>query len=185
MKGITVELAPSLGATVKDSRLNPNSLTVALPSERPGQVGAGDRHSILVFDGKNFALWPVPSLRDLFRGDQQPPADMDHYPKEYCPCFYFLEKHFLTYCAGFGDRTDQEMEETYSALRRRPDGRSLGKAHDFMWQVAALLLGTSVLSETEFDALLGALVRSTRKWAQRPVSRNYAVYLRNTFEGHD
>lgn len=183
MKGITVDLLASLGAAVKDARLDSENLTVALPSGRPGQVEVGDRHSILVYDGTNFATWLVPSLRDLLRGDRQPPADMDHYPKEYCPYFYFLEKHFLTFCAGCGDRTDQETEEIYSALRRRPDGRSLGKAHDFMWQVAALLLGTNVLSEAEFDAFLGALVRSTRRWAQRPVSRNYAAYLRNTLEG--
>jgi hypothetical protein len=185
MNDITVDFASSLSAIVNDARLNPDNLTVALKSARPGHVEIGDRHSILVFDGNNIATWPVPSLRDLFRGDRQPPPDMDHYPTEYCPSFYFIEKHFLRLCAGIGDRTDQEMEEIYSTLRRRPDGRSLGSTHDFMWQVAALLLGRSILSEAEFDALLGALVRSTRKWSQRPVSRNYAAYLRNTFEQGD
>lgn len=67
-------------------------------------------------------------------------------------------------------------------LRRRPDGRSLGAVHDFLWQVAALLLGTYVLSRAEFEALIAALERSTRKWALRPVSRNYVAYLRRTFE---
>ena len=108
---------------------------------------------------------------------------MDHYPEEYCPHFYFIENHVLTVCSAKGDRTDQELEEIYSMLRRRPDGRSLGAVHDFLWQVAALLLGTRLLSGEEFEALLGALERSTRKWGLRPVSRNYVAYLHRTFEG--
>ena len=52
-----------------------------------------------------------------------------------------------------------------------------------MWQAAALLLGTRVLSAAEFEALIGALERSTHKWALRPVSRNYVAYLHRTFEG--
>jgi hypothetical protein len=74
------------------------------------------------------------------------------------------------------------MEEIYSALRRRPDGRSLGGVHDFMWQVAALLLGSRAVSAAEYNALLGALARSTRKWGQQPVSRNYVAHLRKTFQ---
>jgi hypothetical protein len=46
--------------------------------------------------------------------------------------------------------------------------------------MAALLLGRRALSEAEFTALIGALVRSARKWSQRPVSRNYVSYLRGT-----
>ncbi len=107
---------------------------------------------------------------------------MDHYPPEYAPHFFFIENQLLTVCDAMGDRTDQEMEEIYSALRRRPDGRSLGVLHDLVWQIAALLLGRCPLSEAEFEGLLGALVRSTRRWAQRPISRNYVTYLRKTFE---
>ena len=73
------------------------------------------------------------------------------------------------------------LRANYSMLRRRPDGRSLGAVHDFLWQVTALLLGTQILSAAEFEALIGALVRSTRKWGLRPVSRNYVAYLHQTF----
>jgi hypothetical protein len=51
-----------------------------------------------------------------------------------------------------------------------------------MWQVAALLLGSHAVSAAEYNALLGALVRSTRKWGRQPVSRNYVAYLRKTFQ---
>jgi hypothetical protein len=52
----------------------------------------------------------------------------------------------------------------------------------FLWQVSALLLGTQVFGTAEFEALIGALERSTRKWALRPVSRNYASYLHDSFD---
>jgi len=72
------------------------------------------------------------------------------------------------------------MEEIYSALRRRPDGRSLGPMHDFLWQVAALTLGMHEVSAAEFEAIFGQLERSVREWALRPVSRNYVDYLRSS-----
>jgi hypothetical protein len=77
------------------------------------------------------------------------------------------------------DAKRQEMEEHYSALRRRPDGRSLGPVHDFLRQVCALLLGKHELSSAEFEAIAGQLERSVRKWALRPVSRNYVNFLRS------
>jgi hypothetical protein len=71
------------------------------------------------------------------------------------------------------------MEPIFSALRRRPDGKNhLGPTHDYLWQAAALTLGSHVLSQAEFQAILGRLERSVRSWAQRPISRNYVQYLR-------
>jgi hypothetical protein len=163
--------------------LDPDRLTVALEADDRGNIRVQDKHSVPVYDGKKMAHWQVPALGDLFRGSRTPPPDMDHYPEHYCAHFYLIENHVLTVCAAKGDRTDQEMEEIYSMLRRRPDGRSLGPVHDFLWQVTALLLGTQVLSEAESEALLGALERSTRKWGLRPVSRNYVGYLHRSFEG--
>ena len=122
----------------------------------------------------------MPALAGLFRDNQTPPPDMDHYPESYTPYFFFIENHILTVCKAKGDRTDQELEEIYSMLRRRPDGRSLGVVHDFLWQVAALLLGTQALSAADFEALVGALERSTRRWGLRPVSCNYVAYLHQT-----
>jgi hypothetical protein len=178
-----IDLAPSLRSLVESEGLNPDKLTVALNADDRGNIRVQDKHSVPVTDGEKVAQWQVPTLSELFRGSQTPPADMDHYPEEYTPHFFFIESHVLGICEAKGDRTDQEMEEIYSMLRRRPDGRSLGAVHDFLWQVAALLLGTRFLSGAEFEALVGALERSTRKWAMRPVSRFYVAYLHNTFEG--
>lgn len=176
------DLLPILRSLVESEGLDAERLSVALEASDQGNIRVQDKHSVLVSDGKKLARWQVPALGELFRGSRTPPRDIDHYPEEYCPHFFFIENHVLTVCAAKGDRTDQEMEEIYSMLRRRPDGRSLGAVHDFLWQVAALLLGTQVLSAAEFEALLGALERSTRKWALRPVSRNYVAYLHRTLE---
>jgi hypothetical protein len=174
------DLVPALRALVEAAGLNPDKLSVALETDDHRNIRVLDKHSIPVTDGDKMAVWPVPALAGLFRGSRTPPPDMDHYPEEYTPHFFFIENHVLTVCEAKGDRTDQEMEEIYSMLRRRPDGRSLGVVHDFLWQVAALLLGTQVLSAAEFEALVGALEHSTRKWALRPVSRFYVAYLHQT-----
>lgn len=174
------DLVPTLRAVVEAAGLNPDKLSVALEADDHRNIRVLDRHSVPVTDGDKMASWSVPVLTGLFRGSRTPPSDMDHYPEEYTPHFFFIEDHVLTVCKAKGDRTDQEMEEIYSMLRRRPDGRSLGVVHDFLWQVAALLLGTQVLSAAEFEALVGALEHSTRKWALRPVSRFYVAYLHQT-----
>jgi hypothetical protein len=175
------DLVPTLRALVEAAGLNPDKLSVALEVDDHRNIRVMDRHSVPVTDGERMTGWPVPSLAGLFRGSRTPPPDMDHYPEEYTPHFFFIENHVLTVCQATGDRTDQALEEIYSMLRRRPDGRSLGAVHDFLWQVTALLLGTQVLSAAEFEALNGALARSTRKWGVRPVSRNYVACLHGTF----
>jgi hypothetical protein len=91
-----------------------------------------------------------------------------------------LDLHALEISKFFGDRRDQEMLEIYSALRRRPDGRSLGFIHDYMWQAAALVLGTRPLSQAEFEAIMARLERSCRTFAMGPTSRNYIATLRST-----
>lgn len=175
-------LAPSLSDVVTAHGLDTARLTVAFEADGRGHIRLVERHSVALSDGRRIVPWPVASLRELFRGDRQPPADMDHYPMEYDVHFFFIEKHLLTLCDAMGDRTDQEMEEIYSALRRRPDGRSLGPVHDFLWQVCALLLGMYELSAAEFAALVGQLERSVRKWALRPVSRNYVEFIRSSLD---
>jgi tetratricopeptide (TPR) repeat protein len=176
-----IDLIPSLKHLVDAEGLDARKLTVPLQADNHQNIKVQNRHSVPVFDRKKLAFWPVPSLRALFRGNRTPPSDIDHYPPEYSPHFFFIEHHVLTLCKAKGDRTDQELEQIYSTVRRRPDGRSLGEEHDFLWQVTALALGMYALSEAEFDAVLGQLARSARNWAQAPVSRNYVVYLRKSF----
>ena len=79
------------------------------------------------------------------------------------------------------DPTDEEFIELYSAMRRRPDGKSLGPLHDVVWQAACLALGMTQVSEAEFSAVFGQLTRSVRHFRAGHTSRNYIGYLRSTF----
>jgi hypothetical protein len=172
-----VDLHPALEEVVNANRLDRTKLTVGLKmqDDRP-DVSA--REEVMICDGTKDALWNVPSLRALFRGDKPAPAIPNEPPPAYVPLFFFIEKHMFTFCDGVGDKTDHEFEEAYSNLRRRPDGRTISDLHFFLWQVAAALVGRRPVSAAEFDAIFGRLARSARTFAMGPVSRNYIRILR-------
>jgi hypothetical protein len=73
------------------------------------------------------------------------------------------------------------LKEVYNILRRRPDGKSLGFVHDYMWQAAALVLAIAPLSQAEYEAIAGRLERSCRTFEQGASSRNYIDCLAQTF----
>ncbi len=154
---------------------------VAIPVENNRWVGT-DRHHVLVSDAAEVVEWRVETLSELCRGDHQPPPHLDRFPPEYVPLFFYLESQIITFCKAFGDKSDQEFEEIYGSLRRRPEGRSLGPLHDFLWQVCAVMLATRIVSQAEFEGVIGALLRSAKRWAVRPISRNYMNYLHQTVE---
>jgi hypothetical protein len=177
------DIVPALRAAASLKGLKVEKLGVALPVQNGQWVGQG-RHRVLVSDATQIVEWRVNTLSELYRGKVQPPPNLDRFPPEYVPLFYFVERHMITFCDGLGDKSDQEFEEVYSNLRRRPEGRSLGPLHEFAWQVAAVMLGTRVISAAEFDGVIGALAASARRWAQRPISRNYIGYLRQNTGRH-
>lgn len=138
-----------------------------------------DRREIFIIDGEKSCSWNVSFLTDLFRGERPAPRFSD-LPGNYEASFLFLELHLLDFCDSFGDLRDVEAEEIYSALRRRPAGKSLGPCHDHLWQASALLLGTHLLSKAEFESILARLERSCRTFAMGSTSRNYINTLRGT-----
>ena len=172
-----VELHPSLEEVVNVNGLRRARLTVSLKlrGERPDLVA---REEVSIYDGMKDAIWKVPSLRALFRGDKPALPMPNEPPPAYLPMFFFIEHHVLTFCHGLGDKTDGEFEDAYSNLRRRPDSKSLSELHFFLWQVAAGLVGTRPVSAAEFDAIFGRLARSARTFGMGIVSRNYISVLR-------
>ncbi len=153
--------------------------------EHPTPTPAGlDRAVLYLTDGKAACHWETDSLRALFRGDHMPP-NLGDYPEAYNEAFAIFDSHALEISDILGDRRDEEMLEVYSTLRRRPDGRSVGYVHDYMWQAAAIVLGTQPLSQAEFEAVLGRLERSCRTFAMGPTSRNYIATLRMTLGQED
>lgn len=176
------EFVPSLREAVKEppyeeGRQMRAAIPVKDPNTRPLVPASWDRNEMAVTDGKGFWRWRIDSVRDLFRGEAEPPVLGDT-PEAYTREFFLLESHALELSRFFGARRDQEMLEIYTALRKRPDGRSTGFFHDYMRQGAALMLGMCPLSEKEFEAILGRLERSCRTFRMGSTSRNYIETLR-------
>ncbi|HEY0454799.1 MAG TPA: hypothetical protein VGE41_00380 [Verrucomicrobiae bacterium] len=140
-----------------------------------------DRSVIKILWGKEARVWKVDSLRSLFRGDKRPPL-LGDIPHAYLIELLILETHAMESAYLLHTSRDSQMKEIYSALRRRPDGKSLGVIHDYMWQAAALLLGTNPLSQAEFEAILERLERSCRTFEMGPSSTNYIATLEGTLE---
>ena len=180
------DCAPELRQVFEHPPVDPRRMVLAAIRvkdsniHRPLVRADADRSSISISDGKQAWIWETTSLRALFRGARQPPV-LGAYPEAYNDSFSLLDMHALEISKWFGDRRDAEMKEIYSMLRRRPDGRSLGFVHDYMWQAAALILGTRPLSQAEFEAILARLERSCRTFEVGPTSRNYLQTLRTTF----
>src|SRR2546425_263866 len=97
-RGVGWNLCGPQQRLVESEALNAKKLTVLLQAVDQRKLRIEDRHSVPVFDGQKMAFWVVPSLREMFRGLRTPPADMDRYPPEYCPHFFFIEDHVLTAC---------------------------------------------------------------------------------------
>ncbi len=149
-------------------------------TERPRLPAHMDRHRAVLTDGTNTWAWEIESLAGLFRGTKQPP-ELGNPPQAYEHCLMVLDLHALELSKIFGARRDAEMKEVYSMLRRRPDGKSLGFVHDYLWQAAALVLALEPLSQAEHEAIVGRLERSCRTFEQGASSRNYIDCLAQTF----
>jgi hypothetical protein len=181
------DFVPDLREKFEKCPPTPNQMIrAAFPIQNPDGTGGkavptlAERRLITLTDGKQSWDWKPESLQALWRGNQQPPV-LGAHPEVYNDSFMLLEFHVLELSDAIGDRRDAEMKEIYSALRRRPDGRSLGIAHDYMWQAAAVVLGTRPLSQAEFEAIMSRLERSCRTFEESPSSRNYIAALRITF----
>jgi hypothetical protein len=171
-------LHPSLAEVTRKEDLNPKNLRVGLNVDPKRNPAIPDRTQVLVSDSSKSAVWNVPSVRALFRGDQTPPSFSDGPDDEYMPLFRLVEGHAVAFCDAVGDKTDGEFEEAYSNLRRRPDGKPLNPLHTYLWQAGALLAGTFAISAAEFDAIFGRLARSASTFRMGLVSRNYIDVVR-------
>jgi len=179
------DFTPSLRELVEQASFDiKKMIRVAIPIKDPHQhatpvTDLKDRREICLSDGKQFCFWKTDSLPALFRGNKQPPV-LGDYPEAYNEVFLLLDMHALEFSRLCGDPRDAEMREIYSYLRRRPDGKSMGLTHDYMWQAAALMLATRPLSQAEFEAIMNRLERSCRTFELGPGSRNYIATIRGT-----
>jgi hypothetical protein len=174
-------LHPSLAAALALGGLDPAHFDLGLPMEgEPGAARPPRQDLMLVGREDQMVAWRVDSLTALFRGNAVPP-EMKEYPPAYIPVFAFIEQRVLTMARVGRPPTDGTLEEAYSNLRRRPDGRSFGATHDTVWQIAAFTLGNYPLSGPEFDAIFGRLTKSVRNWSGGVSTRNYLAGLEKMF----
>lgn len=125
----------------------------------------------------------VVSLRALFRGEGQLVIDRTDFKDEYIPFFVPIEQTLVEIMDDLPREciTDDKFVEVYSAMRRRPDGKSSGYIHDVVWQLTARFLIAHVCSQNEFEACFRRLEQSARTWRVSPTSMNYL----NSFERRD
>ena len=174
------DLFPSLAEVVKNEKLDVDAMTIGIPTDEEKNITIADRNLIYLESKGTIGKWHVSSLREMFRGEKEAP-DLEKYPDGFTSLFFKIESHMLSACDIHGDITDNEFERIYSALRRRPDGKSDSVMHDIAYQAAAFMLGLEVISQHEFEAIFSRLARSARTFTLGHSSRNYINYLRNTF----
>lgn len=179
------ELHESLKAVVKKGRLRPVKMSVGIPvKEESGQVLEEGRNSIFISDGKNVGLWSVDSLSSLFRGDEPAPSgdEISMHSLGFAPLFFEIESGLKLFLSeSQHPPTDGALLEVFSALRRRPDGRSLGLLHDFVWMNVAFMLGKYRCSESLYTAIMKRMEQSVRMFKTGMSSRNYMNTIQNTF----
>ncbi len=140
-----------------------------------------NRHEVIAgTEDKEFCTFIVPSIRELFRGDRNP-GEFSNYPPEYVPFFYSIERAVVWAEENqvIDSASDDVFIEIYSAMRRRPDGRSLGPLHDIIWHDAMCFLLTHECSEAEYIACFQRLERSARAMHIDWSSHNYLNNLMN------
>ena len=120
----------------------------------------------------------VTSLRELFRGDNAP-GIFHEYKEEYVPFFWHIETMFYERMC-LGDTTvyrDTELVDVYSAMRRRPDGRSIGLLHDMIWQRCAFFMLCIRCSQQEYESCMHRLEHSAKTFRLSIASHNYFDYI--------
>jgi hypothetical protein len=179
------DLHESLEAVVKKAQLDFSSVVVGLPiDEQTDQIFIESRNVVILSDGKRLGEWKVDSLRDLFRGDEHESLGdvLSDFPMEFTSLFYTIEQNLPLFRSAAGlPPTDGEFLEVYSLMRRRPDGRSLGTLHDYVWMNAAFMLGKYQCSESLYTGLFKRLEKSARTFKTGMSSRNYIKTLQTSF----
>lgn len=181
-------LAPSLAAVVNENGLDAEGLRLTFEAPDSSPLNAptrlADRSALRVSDRTKQGVWHVSSLRALWRGDRHVSSFSGEPPAEYQPPMMALENDVHILAHHFGPPTDDDILNAFSALRRRPDGRSDGLWHDLLYQCAALCLGRWTLGESEYQAIMQRLERSVRLHRESAGSRNYIGMLHDMFHRH-
>ncbi len=161
-----------------------NRLAIPLLSivrDERGKIAAPRDEVGLLVDGLDTRLVFRP-LRQLFTGDAKAP-DLSHGPTPELEAFFMLLEHAVVrFCdADERDATDQEMEQIFAELRRRPDTAG-GPLRSYLRATAQLYVSLRDVSAAQYEAVMARLAKSARTFSEVPISRNYLATLRETFQ---
>lgn len=146
------------------------------PATGPITVAYNDQRAQLTFK----------PLRELFTGDRKAPDLSGEPPREYQRFIALVELAVLNFCAASQRvESDQEMERVFSQLRRRPDGRDPNKMLGYVRAAFQLYMSVHDVSQAQFEAVIGRLIRSTRTFSEGHISRNYLATLAQTMMEQD
>lgn len=122
------------------------------------------------------------SIRDLFRESECPPADSES------PLYSAFEYGVDVAIAAMVESgqvsspSDNELVEIFSAMRRRPDGRSISLMHDVIWRAAVMFLLEYECSQSAYEAFFLALEHQAKSFRQGFQSYEYLNFCRDNFD---
>jgi hypothetical protein len=127
------------------------------------------------------ALRPV---SELWTGDRRAPDFPRGPTPEYALFFAFVEMAAIVYCdAADREPTDQEFEQLYDHLLRRPDGTHPDPLFSYLQAGARLYMSLRDVSRHEFEAVVRRLRQSARTFGMGLVSRNYFAFALQALAG--
>ena len=154
------------------------------PSRNELTIGLGNKEATKKDDNPICGMCSitVPSLRELFRGDKVL-GDISFFEDSYIPFFFNIEKMLVERFIMDNSymTTDEKFIDIYSILRRKPDGKSIGRVHDNIWRNIAFFLITRHCSQGEYEAFIRRLEQSARAFHMNCFSINYYNYLLDTY----
>jgi hypothetical protein len=157
-----------------ETRRTVNLETVVLQPNK-----GGDRQTLRLSDTSDKEIiWQMPEMEKLWRGTQKFPLNAlkGEPPEDYLPIFHFIEKNIFRLASAAEGWRDTQFQEAFSAVRRRPQGKTLGACHDAVWQTMAFTSFIWVISYDEFCNILQRLERSARAFKTSSCSSNYVQY---------
>ncbi|MBJ6760070.1 hypothetical protein JGU66_04795 [Myxococcaceae bacterium JPH2] len=156
---------------------DPMRLFVPVERDEQGQVKTvGDL--VPVRFGDTTAHVTLQSISKLWTGNKQPPNFTKAPPPDYQPFFFLIETTAAAFCRATGRaEPDQEFEQLFRHLLRRPDGEAKNPLFSHLRAAARLYMSLRDVSEAEFEAVAQRLHQSAKHYNTHVGSTNYFQHV--------
>ncbi len=134
-------------------------------------------------DGNTPFMVSFPSIRDLFREtsfslDDDDESLWNSFKSSVDQSLISAVDHFGVSCPS-----DNDLMEIFSAMRRRPDGRSLGLAHNLVWKGAMRFLLEYECDQKAYEAFFQLLEHEAKIFRNGYNSYIYIEFSRSLLNG--